>query len=181
MKHRHITTLLVLGAVLGHAGQLHAQRPEIERPPRKSPEERYEDMRKSPFLAATLELIIPTAGHDYAGDQWSGRPMGYLMAAGAGVVLGAAVFGFVSCGPPPKSTRTARSFRDPWGCNVLGVVGMAGAASVVGSRIWAFVSAWKLANRTNAFYRRRLNLDDAGLALSVTPSGQLGLGASLRF
>ena len=180
MKNRHVGALLVLGAVLGHAGQIHAQRPDIERAPRKSPEERYEDMKKSPFLAATLELIIPTAGHDYAGDQWAGRPMGYLMAAGAGVVLGAVVVGMIYCGPPPKSPRRA-SFTDPWGCNVLGVVGMAGAASVVGSRIWAFVSAWRLANRTNAFYRRRLNLDDAGLALSVTPGGQLGLGVSLRF
>ena len=180
MKNRHVCALLVLAAVLGHAGQLPAQRPDIERPPRKSSEERYEDMKKSPFLAATLELIIPTAGHDYAGDQWAGRPMGYLMAAGAGAVLGASVVGFMYCAPPPKSPRTA-SFRDPWGCNVLGVVAMAGAASVVGSRIWAFVSAWRLANRTNAFYRRRLNLDDAGLSLSVTPGGQFGLGVSLRF
>jgi len=58
---------------------------------------------------------------------------------------------------------------------------MASALTVLGSRIWASVSAWRLANRTNAHYRRRLRLDDANLALTVTPAGQLGLGVSLRF
>ena len=33
MKHRYVTSLLVLGALLGHAGQVHAQRPTIVRPP----------------------------------------------------------------------------------------------------------------------------------------------------
>lgn len=112
MKHRHITMLLVLGVLLGHADQLHAQRPRIVRPP-----------QKSPWLAATLELILPTVGHAYAGD----------------------------------------------------------AMAIIGSRVWAFGSALRLARRTNAFYRRRLGLNDAGLALSVTPGGQLGLGVRLRF
>jgi len=67
MKYRCVTTLLVLGALLGHSGQVHAQRPQP-----KSPEERYEDMKKSPFLAATLEWTIPTLGHDYAGDRDAG-------------------------------------------------------------------------------------------------------------
>ena len=53
--------------------------------------------------------------------------------------------------------------------------------AVLGSRIWASVSAWRLTNRTNSYYRRYLRLDDADLALSVTPAGQLGLGVSLRF
>ena len=169
MKSRHVGALLVLTALLGHAGQAHAQRPEIERPARKSPAERYEDMRKSPLLAAMLEWIIPTSGHDYAGDQEEGRPMGNLMLSGAAVFVGVAMFGKFSCHD--------RSL----GCDMLAVVAMAGLASIPASRVWASVSAWKLANRTNAFYRRRLNLDDAGLALSVTPGGQLGLGVSLRF
>ena len=168
MKSRQVAMLLVLAALLGHAGQLHAQRPEIRRP---SPEERYEDMKKSPFLAATLEWIVPTVGHDYAGDQEEGRPMLYLGIAGGYAFFLVAAAGMSGiCG-------------DDWGlgCEALRIGGMAGAATVVASRVWASVSAWKLANRTNAFYRRRLNLDDAGLALSVTPGGRLGLGVSLRF
>lgn len=55
------------------------------------------------------------------------------------------------------------------------------AMAIIGSRVWAFDSALRLARRTNAFYRRRLGLDDAGLALSVTPDGQFGLGVRLRF
>lgn len=46
MKYRHLTTLLVLGAVLNLAGPVYSQRPRIVRPPQKSPEERYEDMKK---------------------------------------------------------------------------------------------------------------------------------------
>ena len=180
MKNRLLATILVLGTLLGHAGQAHAQRPEIERPPRKSPEERYEDMKKSPFLAATLEWIIPTSGHDYAGDQEAGRPMGYLMLTGAAVFVGVATVGLFACHDPAGSIWV-REDDWSWGCDMLGVVAMAALASVPASRVWASISAWRLAKRTNAFYRRRLNLDDAGLALSVTPGGQLGLGVSLRF
>ena len=172
MKHRHAGALLVLAVLLGHAGQLHAQRPEIRRPPQKSPEERYGDMKKSPFLAATLEWIVPTVGHDYAGDGEEGLPMVYVGAAGVGVFF----FGAFAATLDPDCYSN-----DPDVCNVLPFVAMAGAATFVASRVWASISAWKLANRTNAFYRRRLNLDDAGLALSVTPGGQLGLGVSLRF
>ena len=171
MKRRHVAALLALAAVLGHAGQLHAQRPEIRRP---TPQERYEDMRKSRFLAATLEWIVPTVGHDYAGDREEGLPMLYLTTAGLGVFFVVGVGGSLG--------RDGDCRTNPgWDCDVLPFVAMAGAATFVAGRVWASVSAWKLANRTNAFYRRRLNLDDAGLALSVTPGGQLGLGVSLRF
>ena len=168
MKYRCVTTLLVLGALLGHAGQIHAQRPNIVRPPQKSPAERYEDMKKSPFLAATLELIIPTLGYDYAGDRDAGMLAAWLTAGGAITWLAAA---FVANHPDCR--------HDP--CTVDTIVGVTGAAVFYGSRIWASVSAWRLANRTNAFYRRRLGIEDAGLALSVTPRGQFGLGVSLRF
>lgn len=168
MKYRCVTALLVLGALLGDSGQTHAQRPQP-----KSPEERYEDMKKSRFLAATLEWIVPTVGHDYAGDREEGLPMLYLTAAGVGVF-------FVVVGADLGREGDCRT-NPGWDCDVLPFVAMAGAATFVAGRVWASVSAWKLANRTNAFYRRRLNLDDAGLALSVTPSGQLGLGVSLRF
>ena len=171
MKNRHVATLLVLGTLLGHAGQAHAQRPEIERPPRKSPEERYEDMKKSPFLAATLDLIIPTLGHDYAGDRDAGKLAAWVTAGGAISFVAFAVgANHPDCrhDPPPS-------------CRTMNIAVATSGAVVVGSRIWASISAWKLANRTNAFYRRRLNLDDAGLSLSVTPGGRLGLGVSLRF
>ena len=174
MKHRHITLLLVLGALLGHAGRVDAQRPKIEPPPQKSPEERYEDMKKTPLLAATLELIIPTLGHDYAGDRWAGRPMGYLMGAAAGTLVGTAALGFGCIKSGPKANWDS-------GCEMLEFLAKTSVAAFFGSRVWAFVSAWRLANRTNAFYRRRLGLDDAGLALSVTPGGQFGLGVRLRF
>ena len=180
MKNRHVGALLVLTALLGHAGQLHAQRTDIEPPPRKSPEERYEDMRKTPLLAATLEWIVPTVGHDYAGDREAGRPMGYLMLTGAAVFVGVFTVGHFACYDPAGSIWV-REDDWGWGCDMLGVVAMAALASVPASRVWASVSAWKLAKRTNAFYRRRLNLDGAGLALSVTPGRQLGLGVSLRF
>ena len=168
IKYRYVTTLLVLGALLGHAGQIHAQRPQP-----KDSEQRYEELKKSPFLAATLELIIPTLGHDYAGDRDAGKPMAGLMIVGAvfhGLALAKAAADFYGAGPDP----------DP-GSGAVSVLAKTGLLAIVGSRVWAFVSAWRLANRTNAYYRRSLNLDDAGLALSVTPSGQLGLGVSLRF
>ena len=172
MKYHRIPALLVLGALLGHAGQVHAQRP---RPQPKSPEERYEDMKKTPFLAATLEWIIPTVGHDYAGEREAGMPPTYLAAAGVVVFYTAAWSSFYSC--PPELNEP----RDPNCGRVFGLIALGGALTFLGSRVWASVSAWKLANRTNAFYRRRLGLDDAGLALSVTPMGQFGLGVSLRF
>lgn len=172
MKYHRILALLVLGALLGHAGQVHAQRP---RPQPKSPEERYEDMKKTPFLAATLEWIIPTVGHDYAGDREAGMPPTYLAAAGGFVFFAAGWSSLYSCMPVPHEPR------DPNCGRGFGLIALGGALTFLGSRVWASISAWKLANRTNAFYRRRLGLDDAGLALSVTPRGQFGLGVSLRF
>ena len=165
MRYRHVAALLILGALLNLAGPVHAQRPQP-----KSPEERYEDMNKSPFLAATLEWIIPTVGHDYAGDREAGMPAVYLLLGGLGVGFVATGGGHgVGCNHDPGKL-----------CAVLPFVAMAAAGAILGSRVWASVSAWKLANRTNAYYRRRLGLDDAGLALSVTPMGELGLGVSLR-
>ena len=78
-RYLHITAALVLGALLSVAGQAHAQRPQP-----KSPGERYADIKKSPLLAATLEWIVPTVGHDYAGDREAGKPVGQL---GLGVSL----------------------------------------------------------------------------------------------
>ena len=168
MKHRHIATLLVLGALLGHAVQLHAQRPRIVRPPQKSPEERYEDMKKRPWLAATLELILPTVGHAYAGDEDGGKPMAGLMGAAAVIFWATAMTSHHCTNDRPHC----------WGRDILLKTC---AMAIIGSRVWAFDSALRLARRTNAFYRRRLGLNDAGLALSVTPGGQLGLGVRLRF
>ncbi|MYA63673.1 MAG: hypothetical protein F4139_00315 [Gemmatimonadetes bacterium] len=174
MKYRCVTSLLVLGALLGHAGQVHAQRPTIVRPPQNSLEERYEDMKKSRLLAATLELIIPTLGHDYAGDQWAGRPMVYMMGAAVGTFAGALALG-VPC------TKSGPDANWDSGCEMLEFLAKASVLAFFGSRVWAFVSAWRVANRTNAFNRRRLGIEDAGLALSVTPRGQLALGVSFRF
>ena len=186
MKYRYVTMVLVLGALLGHAGQIHAQRPTIVRPPQKSPEERYEDMKKSPFLAATLELIIPTLGHDYAGDRDAGKPMAGLMIVGGGMLMLAiakAAADFYGRADPAH-LQGEDGDTDPdsdSGSGGVSALAKTGMVAIAGSRVWAFVSAWRVANRTNAHYRSLLNLDDAGLALSVTPSGQLGLGVSLRF
>ena len=168
MKHRHVATLLVLSVLLGHAGQLHAQRPGIVRPPQKSPEERYEDMKKRPWLAATLELFLPTVGHAYAGDEDGGKPMAGLMGAAAVIFWATAMTGHHCTTDRPRC----------WGREIIVKTC---AMAIIGSRVWAFDSALRLARRTNAFYRRRLGLNDAGLALSVTPGGQLGLGVRLRF
>ena len=168
MKHRHVTLLLVLGVLLGHADQLHAQRPRIVRPPQKSPEERYEDMKKSPWLAATLELILPTVGHAYAGDEDGGKPMAGLMGAAAVIFWATAMTGHHCTRDKPRC----------WGREITVKTC---ALAIIGSRVWAFDSALRLARRTNAFYRRRLGLNDAGLALSVTPGRQLGFGVRLRF
>ena len=167
LPRHHITpTLLVLGALLGPADQVHAQR--------RSPEDRYEDMKKTPWLAATLEWIVPTLGHDYAGDRDAGRPPLYLMTAGVTMFIGLPLAFDRGCsGPNPESSETT--------CDVVVVVSIVGALTILGSRIWASVSSWKLANSTNASYRRLLGLDNAGLALSVTPIGQVELGVSLRF
>lgn len=158
---RHITAALVLGAMLSLAGQAHGQR--------KSPEERYEDMKKSPLLAASVEWVSPLAGHDYAGDKRAGLPPFFLMAGGFTMFFGAVV-AVPACKADPAAN-----------CRIDEVVGILGVLTVLASRIWASVSAWRLANRTNAYHRERLGLDDAALALPVTPAGQFGLGASLRF
>lgn len=162
LRHRHIIAALVVGALLGFAGQAQAQW--------KSPEERYEEMKKSPLLAASLELIIPTVGHDYAGERKAALLPTALMVVGLGLAVGAGI--------APCHRRIID--RDP-GCDTVDVLGTVGVFAFFGSRVWATVSAWRLANRTNAYYRKQLRLDDADLALSVTPAGQLGLGVSLRF
>lgn len=167
-KHRHITTAVVLGALLSLAGQAHAQR--------KSPEERYEDMKKSPLLAATLEWVVPLVGHDYAGDKEAGRGPLYLTVVSAAVFVGAGTVWF-ACG---VSRQANRDYDHDCG-NSSAFVAKLGGLTFLGSRVWASVSAWRLASSTNAYYRRYLRLDDADLALSVTPAGQLGLGVSLRF
>lgn len=170
-RYRHFTTLLVLGVLLGSACAVHAQRP-----PRKSPEERYEDLSKSPFLAAALEWIIPTVGHDYAGDREAGKPAAVVTAAGAILLVGGLLIAGAGCQEllyePPPDPNCGRGWE---------IAAITGFWIIPASRIWASVSAWRLANATNAQYRRRLGLDDMGLALSVTPAGQLGLRLSLRF
>lgn len=175
MKHRHISAPLVLGALLSVVGQAHAQRPKVENP-RKSPEERYEDLRKSPLLAATLEWIVPTVGHDYAGDREAGIPAATVTGLGAGLLVGGALLAYFSCWEsplePPPGPNCGRWYE---------VAAITGFWLIPAGRIWASVSAWRVANRTNAYYRRSLRLEDASLALSVTPAGQLGLGVSLRF
>ncbi|MDE2795689.1 MAG: hypothetical protein OXL34_12790 [Gemmatimonadota bacterium] len=172
----HVTIVLVFGILLGHAGEVHAQRPTIVRPPQKSPEERYEELKKSPLLAATLEWIVPTVGHDYAGDREAGMLAARVTIAGAVLFIGGALIGFSKCQELPDEPPPGPNCGRAWG-----VVAITGFLTVPASRIWASVSAWRLANRTNAYYRRSLRLDDADLALSVTPAGQLGLGVSLRF
>ena len=176
ISHSHVTTVLVFGILLGHAGEVHAQRPTIVRPPQKSAEERYEELKKSPLLAATLEWIVPTVGHDYAGDREAGMLAARVTMGGAVLFIGGALIGFFKCSEVPDQPPPDPNCGRGWT-----VVSIAGFLTVPASRIWASVSAWGLANRTNEYYRRRLRLDDADLALSVTPSGQLGLGVALRF
>lgn len=165
MKHGHVTRILILGALFGLAGQIHAQQPNAE--------PRYEEIKKSEFLAGALEWLWPTLGHSYAGDKEAGRPAAGLMAVGGLMIM----FDFArafSC--LPKSDPN----RDP-DCDKISNLGVAGLVIMAGSRIWGSVSAWNVAKQTNAALRRRPGLDDAGLALSVTPGGQFGLGVSLRF
>ncbi len=176
IRYSHVTTVLLFGILLGHAGEVHAQRPRIVRPPQESAEERYEELKKSALLAATLEWIVPTVGHDYAGDREAGRPAAVATIAGATLFIVGAVGSFFNCESPPREPPSGPNCGSGWGA-----VATTGIVIVPASRIWASVSAWRLANRTNAYYRRSLRLDDADLALSVTPAGQLGLGVSLRF
>ena len=176
IRYNHITTTLIFGSLLGHAGEVHAQRPKIERPSQKSAEERYEELKKSPLLAATLEWIVPTVGHDYAGDREAGMLAARVTLAGAVLFIGGALIGFSGCQELPDEPPPDPNCGRAWG-----VVAMTGFLTVPASRIWASVSAWRLASRTNAYYRRYLRLVDADLALSVTPAGQFGLGVSLRF
>lgn len=168
LRHRHFTTALVLGALLSLAGQAHAQR--------RSPEERYEDMKKSPLLAATLELVVPLVGHHYAGDKDAGVAPLFLTFGSTVVFVGAGTVWF-ACG---VSRQVTRDYDHDCGSSAAFVAKLS-ALTFLGSRVWASVSAWRLASSTNAYYRRYLRLDDADLALSVTPAGQLGLGVSLRF
>ena len=163
IRYRYVTAALLLGALLGLAGQAHAQR--------KSPEERYDDLKKSPLLAATVELIVPVVGHDYAGDRNAALVSASMAVVGLSLWFGGAYscYSLLDVEPDPGCLSKAAF--------VAGV----GRFVYLGSRVWGAVTAWRLANRTNASYRRRLGLDDADLAVSVTPAGQLGLGVSLRF
>lgn len=165
MKHGHITRLLVLGTLFELAGQIHAQEPNAE--------QRYEGIKKSEILAGALEWLWPMLGHSYAGDKEAGRLAADLMAVGGAMILVDFARSF-SCSPEGKPNR------DP-GCDKISNLAVAGLVIMAGSRIWGSVSAWNVAKQTNAALRRRLGLDDVGLALSVTSRGQLGLGVSLRF
>lgn len=71
--YRHVTVALVVGTLLGHAGEVHAEGPRIVRPPQKSAEESHGELKKSPSLAAAFEWIVPTVGHDYAGYREAGK------------------------------------------------------------------------------------------------------------
>ena len=169
MRCRHITAALVLGALLGLAGQAHAQR--------RSPEERYEDLKKTPWLAASLEWIVPTVGHDYAGDRNAGLLPAILMLGAIPLFASAA---YADCYADPRGVAFPRLTEpDPDCKDRAKLEADLGGFIILASRIWASVSAWRLANRTNAYYRKRLGLD--GVALSVTPAGHVGLGVSLRF
>ena len=161
---RHVTAALVFGALLGLVGQADAQR--------RSPAERYDDLKKSPLLAATVELIVPIVGHDYAGDRNAALVSASIAVVGLSLSFGGFFY---------RCHKLIDLEPDPGCQSKAAFVAKVGNFVYLGSRIWGSVTAWRLANRTNALYRRRLGLDDADLALSVTRAGQFGLGVSLRF
>ncbi len=114
--------------------------------------------RKSPFVAAGLELVLPILGNGYAGNAKRGILPAILRVGGVVTVAAAAdETGFI---PEEKSTQA-------W----------IGLAAGVGGTVWGIVSAVRTANAHN----RSLSSGNASLSLHPTPHGGLAAGIALRF
>ena len=111
---------------------------------------------KSPFLAGTLEITLPTLGYAYAGDWTRGLPS-------AGVrILGLLLWGeqLSPYGPPPCDAKC-----------------VAGGVMLIGGLIWAAKDAAGTARRTNEGRRAEAL---GAIVLPTLEGGKLGMLIQFR-
>ena len=109
-------------------------------------------------VAFTLELLVPTLGHVYAGDFDRGIAPAIVMGLGVGIM-----------GISVSMSDPTREFG--------GIEGLlAGFGVVVGGKTWGLVSAV----RTTLDHNRGL-VERVTPALGVTPDGRASFGVSVRF
>ncbi len=107
-------------------------------------------------VAFTLELLVPTLGHAYAGDF--DRGIAPLIVTSVGVAM------------------VALAHSEARGVDSWLLVGLIGVGTVAGGKIWGVVSAV----RTTLDHNRGL-VERVTPALGVTPDGRASFGVSVRF
>ena len=114
--------------------------------------------RKSPEVAAGLELVLPILGNAYAGNAKRGILPAILRVGGLVAVIAADnVNGYM---PDENDTQ-----------ETIGIVAW------VGGLVWGVVTAVRTANAHN----RSLSSGNANLSLHPTPDGGLATGMVFRF
>jgi len=104
----------------------------------------YSDMKKEPWIAAELSLLIPSAGHLYTGE-WE---RGFLFLGARATFGGLALFGLSASDTSTGQTEA----RSP----MLGTVGAGGFALFT---LLEFVDAYYAAERYNQVLRLRLGIE----------------------
>jgi len=120
----------------------------------------YSDLKKEPWIAAELSLIIPSAGHLYTGE-WE---RGFLFLGARAAFGGVGLFGFAQASAAQSVINDAASSDDEISNaqaqqssgTMLGTVGVGGFALFT---LLEFVDAYYAAERYNQVLRLRLGIE----------------------
>ncbi|HPF17942.1 MAG TPA: hypothetical protein PLN92_10215 [Thermotogota bacterium] len=120
----------------------------------------YSDLKKEPWIAAELSLIIPSAGHLYTGE-WE---RGFLFLGARAAFGGVGIFGFAQASAAQSVINDSASSEDEISNarsqqssgTMLGTVGIGGFALFT---LLEFVDAYYAAERYNQVLRLRLGIE----------------------
>ncbi len=110
----------------------------------------YSEMKKEPWVAAELSLLIPSAGHLYTGE-WE---RGFLFLGAKAAFLGVAIFGFL-----PMDTGDTDDDGDPIMASTSTFLGAIGAGGFALFTLLEFVDSYYAAERYNQVLRLRLGIE----------------------
>jgi len=110
----------------------------------------YSEMKKEPWVAAELSLLIPSAGHLYTGE-WE---RGFLFLGAKTAFLGVAIFGFL-----PQETGELDSNDKPIMKPQNTLLGAVGAGGFALFTLLEFVDSYYAAERYNQVLRLRLGIE----------------------
>ncbi|HNR62850.1 MAG TPA: hypothetical protein PKM99_01925 [Thermotogota bacterium] len=110
----------------------------------------YSEMKKEPWVAAELSLLIPSAGHLYTGE-WE---RGFLFLGAKAAFLGVAIFGFLPMDTGDTDEEGEAITRS--NNTLLGAVGAGGFALFT---LLEFVDSYYAAERYNQVLRLRLGIE----------------------